>query len=452
MKKKWTRELFLLIGFFLMGSSSAWSISADDFMPPASAETPEAKQAAETIQNPHEVKTEQGFGDKKVVTASTAQDAINTAVKNLEVGGGCEEVKFPSGFGFVSTGTAVYDVYPNPTATLIAQRRAYQIALLNAKKEMASYLNEMTTSSKEQMQSEMKTISSETDTLTNASAGTIENIEELVKGILRGYVVYNIADEQEERNGNVRVTIVATPKTMGKGSRVDPNSLTAVNIKDGLNTVLNELSTGLLSPVGGKVISVPQTQELAFVGFGSAIVPHNTDKATQAKYRVEAQKIAQMRARSALCGIILGEEIEGTSKFDTNTQEMNKQFEEAQKEDPAGIDKEAISKIDSQRKAFTSGAMSTHQISSLRKGILPRGVNIRTFMNPEKTIVEAVAVYLPSTSARANDMANEMKNSKIVQEYGDMRSNSSDVMTNQAEEGTLPHQGPTGQVTKDADL
>lgn len=446
MKSSFFIGISIFFAIFWVANVNAAAISADDFLPPVAAADAEAQKATTTIQQPDAVKEEQGLGEKPAIAAATAQDAVNAAIERIAVGGGCEEVKFPSGFGFVASGTSTYSVVPNPTANLLAQRQAYQIALLNAKKNMASYLNEMPTQGKEQLQQNFKNIISDTDTLSNTSETLTESIAEMVQAVLRGYVVYNIADEQDGDVGQVRVAIVATPKTMGKGSRIDPNSLTATNVREGLNSVLQELSTGLLSPVGGKVISVPQTGELAFVGFGSAVVPDNPDKAVQAKLMVNAQKMAQMRARSALCGIILGDKIDASASMDAATATMSKQFDEVQKEDPSGKDETAIVKLAEQRKAFSSTQMNNEQISSLRKGVLPRGVNVRTFMNPEKTIAEAVAVYLPSATARAGEAARDMQNAKIVQDQPAGTSSDS------PKAGQMPKPGPTGQIMKDADL
>lgn len=113
-------------------------LNADDFLPPVQATTPEAEKAVTTVQQPEAVRVEQGIDDKSTVTAATAQDAVNAAMERIAQGGGCEQIKFPSGFGWVATGSAVYGVVPNPVANLTAQRQAYQIAYMNAKKILPS--------------------------------------------------------------------------------------------------------------------------------------------------------------------------------------------------------------------------------------------------------------------------------------------------------------------------
>lgn len=440
------RFLFAFCFLFLFnpGSALAASLSADDFLPPLQAATPEAEKAAETVQQPEAVRNEKGLDGKAAVSAASAQDAVNAATQRMAQGGGCEQIKFPSGFGWVATGTAVYGVTPNPVANLTAQRQAYQIAYMNAKKNLAEALHGLSSKGLTELGNQFKTIISDSDTLSNMSESLGENITEQVEGLLRGYVVYNINDDQAGDHGAVTVTIVATPKTMGRNQRLASTGLSSDSIKDGLNAVLAELANGLMPPVGGKTISVPQTGELAFVGFGSAVVAPNPNAAAQAKLVLNAQKLAQMRARSALCGIILGDNISATSSLDAATQTISSQFAEAGKNDPtANGNAEAIRKLDDQRNSFLGTQLSKEQVTSLRSGVLPPGVTVKTFLNPEKTIAEAVAVYMPSVTANAAKAGIEMKNSRIVEGNGLAPSSGG---------GQLPSKGPSGQVMQDGDL
>lgn len=449
MKKQYFLLAALLCLLFSQNSYGA-ALSADDFLPPVAAASPEAEKAAAAIQEPAAVKEEAGIGGEKAVSAANAQDAVNAAIERIDAGGGCGQIKFPSGFGWVSTGVAVYNVMPNPAANLTVQRQAYQIAFLNAKKNLAAALNGLSTQGKEELNQQFKTILTDTDTLSNMSESLSENITEQVNGLLRGYVIYNVNDEQADGHGTVTVSIVVTPKTMGKGQRLSAEGLNSDSVQDGLNGVLTELTTGLLPPVGGKVIGVPQTGELAFVGFGSAVVPENPNAAVQAKLVLNAQKTAQMRARSALCGIILGDNVSATSSLDAGTQTISNQFAEAQKDDPTSkaANPAEIQKLDQQRDSFVSTQLSQEQISSMRKGVLPPGVSVKTFMNPEKTIAEAVAVYMPSVTNNAAAAAKEMKDSKIVQNPGGAQG----AGAAGASSGTMPPKGPSGQVMKDGDL
>lgn len=302
-------------------------------------------------------------------------------VKKFDGEPGCQQVKFPSGFGWVATGTGTYSPSQNPTATLLAQRQAYQVAYMGAKKNLAEALYGLSTEGKEELKQNMSAVISDTGPLSNLSDTFNENIAEQVQGILRGYVVYSLNDKQEGNEGTVSVTIVTTPKTLGKGQRMNSNALSADTIKDGLNAVLAELQNGLTPPVGGRTISVPQTGEIAFIGFGSAIVIPNPNPSAQAKLKANAQKIAQMRAKSALCGIIIGDEIAGASSLDSQMQTMSNQFEEIQKDDPVNQNTNAseLAKLDAQRNSFINTTMTHEEITSLRNGVLPPGVSVKTF-------------------------------------------------------------------------
>lgn len=456
MKKSVIFPVLLVISLWSVPSFGA-GISADDFLPPVQADSPQAEAALEQVNAPDAVKQDAGVSGQPAIVANSAQDAINASSKNMqsnanwvEVGGGVQEIKFPSGFGFVASGVATYSPMPNPTANLIAQRNAYQIAYMNAKKNLAGYLNELSSSAKEKLLNEYKTLITDSATLANVSQTNTENLNEFIKGLLKGYVVYKVSDTQNDGVGEVTVTIVSTPKTLAKTNRVTASSLTSDNIRNGLNEVLAELSTGLLPPLGGKVINIPQTGELAFVGFGSAVVPDNPDKGVQAKLALNAQKVSQMRARSALCGIILGDEIEASASHDQVTQSMSKQFEELQAGDPTnGASSNAeINRLEEQVKSFVNTQLSTDQISSMRKGVLPPGVNTKTFMNPEKTIAQSISVYVPSVSANAARANRDMQNATIMKNPT-QGSNSGSAPDRPAQ---MPPQGPTGQVSNDADL
>jgi len=432
-------------------SAFAVTLSSDDFLPPVQAKNEAEKTSSLEIKQPEKLKEEVGLSGQKAISASNMQDAVNGASQKIQLNGGmgAQQIKFPSGFGWVASGVSTYNVMPNSSATLSQQRLAYQKAFISAKKNLTEALNGLSTDAKEYLVSELETIETDKDTASNVKESHSESISEAVNGMIRGYVVYNLEDKQDKDNklGTVTVTIVTTPKTMGQTTQVDHNSLTADNINDGLNHVLSEISTGLISPVGGKTISIPSTGEMAFIGFGSAIVPDNPNAATRAKLALNAQKIAIMRARSSLCGIILGEAISSKSQLDSATLELSNQFEEINKEDPIlylDKDNHLIQKFDEQKNLYVSRTFNKEEISSARKGILPAGVMVKTFMDETNTMAQSVAIYIPSVSGNANQLSNTMKNNEIVNDKEDGSNN------NQISE--LPKTGPTGQVTNDEDL
>ena len=183
---------------------------------------------------------------------------------------------------------------------------------------------------------------------------------------------------------------------------------------------------------------------------GGFIVKENPDPALSARLSLDAQKMAAMRARSALCGIIIGDEISSASKLDAATSQLSTQFE---KEEKNGLffwrdkDEGRIRKLEEQKTAFLSSETFKEEISSVRRGVLPPGVTVKTFFNDEKSIVTGVAVYMPSASMGADQFRKAMGASRILQPLD---------RAPQAGGGKglpqMPGQGPTGRVQQDADL
>ena len=444
MKKIGMKSLLTVIAILLLSQEGlAAPLSSDDFLPPVQAQNEEQRQEAMQVKQPDAVVRQPGLDGKNATFAATAQDAVNAAADRIAMSGGCEQIKFPSGFGWVAVGTGTYALMPNPVAMLEAQRLAYQKAYIDAKKALAESLHGLSVEGREQLGLETKALHTENDSATNFSEKLSESLTEQVEGLLRGYVVYNVNDRQEKNAGIVTVTLVTTPKTMGLNQRIDASSVAADSIRDGLNHVLAEISAGLIPPIGGKTISVPQTGELAFVGFGSAVAQPHTNPAAQAKLALNARKIAVMRARSALCGIILGDSIRATESLDTQTKALNEEFAELQADDPLNKDGNApqSTKLREQRETFLSTQLHSEQISSMRSGVLPPGVRIKTFFNEEKTLVYGVAVYLPSASSQASQAGRRMNDARILS--GGSAAHGG---------GVMPSRGASGQVMEDADL
>jgi hypothetical protein len=316
-------RLWLVIGLLVAGCLTPAlvlaQVTADDFLPVVQGGPSEIKEPAKV-----EVK-------KDVVTAPTMQDGINAAVKaekqelkegvkvepgkqpedkkkdsdKIEVG--TKIVKTPSGIGFVATGIGAYRTMENPTATRISKRNAYVIAFTDAKKRLAELLGGLTNEGKEEIRQSLVNINLPKEELTNISTQTEESLKQAVDMMLRGFVIYEVNDALEEKA--VYVSIVSTPKTRGKMSRPAPSAVNANNLRDGLNNVIAEIRSGLVPPVGGRIITVASTGETAFVGFGSAVVRTDEHAAVQAKLNVAAQKMADARAKDGLCGLIRGDKI-----------------------------------------------------------------------------------------------------------------------------------------------
>jgi hypothetical protein len=385
-------------------------VTADDFMP--------AVQGGPTdVKEPTKVKVEKG-----VVSAPTAQDAINTAVHentaklkaNQGPHVGAVMVTFPSGLGFVATGAATYRTMDNSVATRISKRMAYVIAFTDAKRHLAEALGGLTNEGIDTIRTSLVNINLNKQQMTNQTTEAQAANKQVVELMLRGFVIYEVKDDTETKT--VSVSIVTTPKTCGKLARPAPNAVEANSIREGLNQVIIEVRTGLVPPVGGRIITMRSTGETAFVGFGSAVVRTSSNSAVQAKLNLEAQKIAAMRAKDALCGLMIGDTTSWEGGVRDSLKDQNQEFESATADDPlARQQPEAARKLATARQEFVSRMESTDLYQSVRRGVVPPGINTKTWFDEDNAWAYAMSVYVPSATNAAAGAAREMQESQIVQ-------------------------------------
>ncbi|MEW6078309.1 MAG: hypothetical protein AB1724_10885 [Thermodesulfobacteriota bacterium] len=460
MIKKIFVYLLMYSAFCFCENASCATINADDFLPPVQAKTPEEHAKRITVNQPQSVTIEKDqLTSQKAVTASTAQDAINTVVQKRETG--CKMIKFPSGFGWVACGQSSYREMNNSTATRISKRNAYLKAFMQSKTSLAESLNGLSNSGKDKIRQTLSTINTETESLATSKDDSQETLEQTVQMLLRGFVVYEVFDDTA--NNSVWVSIVTTPKTQGKYKRPDVNSLQADTISDGLNAVLVEIQNGLVPPIGGKIVTVDQTGEIAFVGFGSAVVQAHQNSTMQNKLNLQAERNASLRAKDALCGLILGDDTSWRGKLDEQTKESIEDFEELKAKDVASSpDPVEYKKFDQTKQTFINKIKSSDEWGSIRQGILPPGVTSKSWMDDDNAIAYAVSVYLPSVSAQAEKTAKEMHENTIInpdtsQSAVDGGENTQSGFLDENDPNidrpkTEIKQGPSGKVQKDEDL
>lgn len=92
---------------------------------------------------------------------------------------------------------------------------------------------------------------------------------------------------------------------------------------------------------------------------------------------------------------------------------------------------------------MTNIFQSSDAYESARKGTLPPGVRQKSWVG-DNNIAYAMAVYLPSASARAAAAAKEMSEAVLV---GEDR-----LSRNGSEKAKVAAKGPSGKVSKDNDL
>ncbi|MDR1508934.1 MAG: hypothetical protein LBS53_04790 [Synergistaceae bacterium] len=442
MGKRSSRAAFFVFAvfsvFLLSGSISHAAISVDDFLPPAQAAAPEDAAIRLTVENPAEVKEVEGdVTGEPAISAASAQDAINAWVAKRS--GGFEEIVFPSGFGFVATGTSTYDRHDNPVAERAEKRNAYVTAYMGAKTQLAEGLNGVYTSGRTKAFERIARLDeSQGQTQVNIDEETKEAIRQRVDAFLRGYVVYEVFDDAAA--SRVYVTIVTTSKTQGHYDRPDVRTVSALSMQEGLGQVFAEIEKGLTPPVGGRMIYVEATGEMAFVGFGSAVIGRNNNAAVQSKLELNSERIAKIRAKDALCGVIIGEAIESEEKLDSDISSMNKDFEELSKDDPIvknNPDHPGYVKLQNSVNAFKAAEANVSVMRGAREGILPPGVRQEAWMDEDKAFTYAVAVYMPSASNAAERGAESMRYGSVITPPADGYIETPDEEVKQGPSGTV---------------
>ena len=429
-----------------LSTSGFAQVTADDFLPPI--------QGGPTkVQAPEKVKV-----TKAGVTASSAQDAINTAVQentrecsqHEEHGVGVRLVRFPSGLGFVATGMATYPIMDNPVATRVAQRKAYVIAFLDAKKGLAETLGGLSSEGQEMVRRALINVSLPKDEMTNIAEQSEESLKQAVDMLLRGFEIYAVQDDTKEKR--VTVSIVTTPKTRRLINRPTAGAVEAADLREGLNQVIREVRAGVVPPIGGRVIVV-RGKLAALVGFGSAVVHSSDNDAAQARLNLEAQKIAAMRAKDSLCGLLNGDRTAWEGNVVESHKHEVKEFETLGTADPLSASGPAVKKLDEAKKSFLATLESTEVYASVRRGQLPPGIHTRTWFDPDHTWAYAMSVYISAASDAARDAAHQMNQGDLFPP-GTGRSGSGfpdGNSPNVKRPGGTVKPGPTGKVGDDKD-
>ena len=442
------RSLFLGFTILVFGfsgiASGAPKLSATDFLPPLQASSEEEKTDLLRVRHPDKITFEQKVSGEETLKAATAQDAFNAAVERKKIG--CIRAEFGSGYGWIATGMGTYSEMPDLVASRISKRNAYLAAYLMAKKELAQTLGGLSGTGKTRIRDDMLLVSKQDDSLKALRGESEETLEQVVQKFLKGFVLYSLVDD--EATSSVYVSIVSTPKTRGRFNRPDPDSIEVASIQEGLDLLLAEISTGLVPPLGGKILFVPQTGEIAFVGFGSAVVRVDKDPAMNMKMLLQAERAADMRAADALCGMILGDETLWRGRLDERTSAEVADFEAARKEDPISftVDGQAFKELENRRSSFVNTLRQSDQYESLRKGVLPPGVVRRTWTEEDGSFAYGVAVYLPSATREARKDSAEMDKADLLTSEKTEKTRSKKILSGDVE------WGPNGKVHDEKSL
>lgn len=419
---------------------------------------------------------------KEIVAAKTPaldalgkEDAESLAKVKDSLDVGSRMHLFPSGLGFISVGKATYTSFQNPDATRIAKRFAYQDAYVDAKRNLARMLKGAVIASDEDIRKLARTVTTGEATVANAFKSMGDSKSEILSASMRGFVVYEVEDDGK---GQIRVSIVSTPRTRAVVNHVSEEALDAKSLSDGLLATMTEIRTGVVPPIGGKIITIRGTNDVALVGFGSCVVASPSEPALQAAVRDAATRTAELRARASLVSLLNGDEATWRVKADQLTEEHVKQFEdvaggrqavaESEKlkagsplraqpgaKDGFGPSEQSIRLLERTQKYFLSDFKFTDEYKAALKGGLPPGVLPVSWVDSEKGTVYAAMVYSRRIAALAESANTQMETGR-TQSTGEIPRLDPSKGFKPANADLLPKgevgPGPTGKVSKDEDL
>ncbi len=346
-----------------------------------------------------ESETAQTNGD--TVVAETMEEGFQVAHQDLmnQNTDGVRTIVVGSGMGFLSTGTADYSTYDNLNATLLSKKAAFNRAAMTAKSGLLGAFSKPEIACEQISESYVETVDTGSESVGNVGQFSAEECAQEVQGSLSGYVTFDVHDDSEAKV--VRVTLISTEKTRNAADTSLGGHMAGSDLQGMFNAVMTDLRKGVLPPLGGKVISVPDSNEMVVIGFGSAINRQNSNATIQRRLEGVAQNQARMRANAALLGILQGEEVYHRGEFEESQMETTEQFTN----DPAIDGPEGVKKMDEERSEFLNIMRDTQSFRNAAAGNLPQGVVNRSFKSDDGYWTYALAIFSPSLSEAAGAAA-----------------------------------------------
>jgi len=434
-----TRSNRLVIGCLLLLSIMIWAepapasgLSFADFVPPSQGGPDGATGPVHESQG--------------VVEAQTAQDGLNYASNRLRLqasspNSAFREIRYPSGLGYLAAASASYEVFDNPNATMISLRAAYMKAYLKARAELAKGLQGISVRSTERLRDIVRALDTPDASVANNDEMWQSHVQEYVEALLRGYVVFEVNDDQ--KNKLVYVSVATTAKTVLAANsvmNVSDGLVCAADLPAGVDYVLGRILAGVVPPVGGTIVTVPSTGATAIVSFGSAIIRQNEDPSVQLTLKNAAERAARAYANAAFVALVQGDNLMWEGGLLETQDQSYQQFREVYRSEGGNPDVEMLGQT---QKTFKSAFESTDAYASIASGKLPPGVAYRAYEDGYWMYV--INVYIPGASLGATRFYEMMKGAVTGPR----------LMTDKYEgkgTGSKPQQGPSGQVTSADDL
>ncbi|MDP7591617.1 MAG: hypothetical protein QF552_02760 [Litorilituus sp.] len=383
------------------------------------------------------VKGDVVIGTDDVTTVAVAHQTLIEEEED-----GIKMIKVGSGMGILSVGSASYQNFNNYNASLLSKRGAYNKAFLIAKKQFVANMKGVSLICSNVASASMDVIDSGNESVANTGDRQTESCVESVSGSLAGYVTFDVDDDIDEKL--VRVSLISTPKTRAQ-IRQQAGAVAVTTAPNQIfKHIVSDLKSGILPPVGAKVLTNPETGENYVMGFGSAIVRTNKNKTLSRKLKTVAKRQSETRARSALLGTLKGEKVYWDGSFDEKQMDKNTQFNYA----PETLDPTQVAVLDEEQSTFINQLKTTDDYSTLTQGKLPPGVSTKSFVSNDGNWQYTVAVYAPSLEKTAQKSNKQMNSSSTSRAKTTHKIN---AHSGQSEKGKNTR-AASGQVSKSGDL
>lgn len=381
----------------------------------------------------------------EVVQAENMQDAMGHAHKKLlEDGPGVQAVSTKTGMGVIAMARASYQAYQNPNATRLSKRSAYMRAYIDAQARLGKFERGFSSACENAVSSNLVAIDTGVESAANSRTSTSETCKQSFQGMVNGFVTYSVDDDVKEQA--VTVAIAASAKTRSALQRPGPAVLAVEDLQAGWKEIVAEITSGVIPPMGARLITKPSTGETIVVGFGSAIIRENTNKALRTQLTDMAKKQAEIRARHSIVAFLTGTAVYWSGGFEEKQLESIEQFE-IPKDPKSGKPADPVV-YNKTRDTFLNVVKSSDDYKTVAKGDVPPGVIPRSFKSQDGEWMLAVAVYAPSMAALAQQLSSGGQGSAA----GTPAGRSMHMQGGLVEGGGRSTRGPSGQVTNRNDF
>lgn len=323
--------------------------------------------------------------------AKTAQDAIAAAVGQRAAG--CWLIRFGgAGFGWVATGTAEH---ATATPSSAAQRTSFETrfkAFVDARTRLTGCLRALSPEARRRVTGNLEQNDALRLALINLAANDQERHEQALGILARGFVAYAVEDDPAGHA--IRVHLVTTPKTATRLTRPTASTMEATSLREGLRQTQAEVESGLIPPVGNRIIVVNATGELALVGYAVTVISVHPEPVAQDQLRAAAGKTAATRATEAILGLAAGDDAGWQGGLsETSREEIRTAASGYQDAEPSA------NRFGQIRDLIMTTVKDDPGLQALREGRLPLAATVKRFFS-EETVAVMVS-YVPLVKKRA---------------------------------------------------